>query len=155
VSSQYPDEYEELDFDVVEEHWNEYELDEGGCRLRGRLILRKIISDPAKPDFYAFDFAPVIFTVYAPLTSRGERNNPPQPAEYEMLPSYEVRIMTSNEKYNRYRIVKTDTLVKIRLIVSEVMRLKDRYDITGTPFYIMNYSYDVPQVKPKSNRLLP
>jgi hypothetical protein len=146
----YPDEFEELEFDVVEEHWNEYHLNEGNCRIRGRVILRKIISDPNNPDYLAFDFAPVIFDVYAPLSSRGERDKAPRPDEYERLPSYEVRIESSDEKYNRYRILKNDRIIKIRLLVSEVTRIKDRFDANGTPFYLMTYSYDVPQYKSSS-----
>lgn len=156
MSHKYPDEFEDLDFEIVEEHWNEYELDEGNCQLRGRVIINKIISDPNNQDLYAFEFAPVIFSVNAPLSIRGERNNQPKQEEYNTLPRYEVKIKRADEKYNRYRILKNDTIIKVRLIVSEVTRLQNRFDENGIPFYIMNYSYDIPKVKPKSkNALLP
>lgn len=131
-----PDEFEELDFEMVEEYWNEYELSDG-CRIKARTILKKILADPNNPDQYTFDMLPMIAVVYAPVANRGPKNNEPRPDEYPNLPSYEIRISRSDEKFNLYRILKTGRLVRIKVTVTMIMRLTDRFDNDGLPFYLI------------------
>lgn len=132
-SQKYPNEFDDLDFEVIEEHWNEYEL-EDGSRIRGRLILRKILSDPHDLEYCGLDLAPPIFTVHTPVSQRGQKNNVPRPEEYNELAKYEVRINRADEKYNRYRILRNGRIVKIKLEVPEINRLTDRFDNEGLPF---------------------
>jgi len=134
----YPDEFEELDFDIVEEGWNVYELSDG-VTIKCRNFLKKIIVDPNEPNKFAFDIAPIISSVFAPLVNRGEKNNPPTPQEYETLPGYEIKINTSNEPFNVYRILKNGKIVRLKLVVTKVTRIVDRFDNEGLPFYILNH----------------
>ncbi len=149
----YPSEFEDLDFEVIEEHWNEYEL-EDNSRIKIRLVLKKMIGDPHNPNHIACDFAPVIFSVYTPISYRGELNNAPKPEEYETLPSYEVRIERANEKFNRYRILKKDIIVKTKLEVPEIKRITDRFDNDGIPFYVV---YNMPHflIMDSKNKIQP
>ena len=68
-----PDDFEEMEFVVEEENWNEYELDDDS-KIKARIILKKIIRDPNNTKLYNFDINPAIFAVHAPQTKRGERN---------------------------------------------------------------------------------
>lgn len=133
---QYPEDFEELDFSIEEEHWNEYELSDGS-RIKARTLLKKIIRNPNTPEEMAFDIQPPIYVVYAPIANRGPRNNPPQEHEFNTLHSYEVRIRRPEEQWNRYRILRTGHLIRIRLMVTEIRRIADRFDATGLPFYLV------------------
>lgn len=146
----YPNEFDDLDFEVIEEHWNEYEL-EDNSRIKGRIIVKKIIGDPHDPQYYAFELSPVMFSVYSPLVNRGETDNEPSPEEYNRLSSYEVRISRADEKYNRYRILRNGRVVKIKLEVSEITRLTNRFDSHGLPFYLMSYGHSIIMNEPKNN----
>ena len=68
-----PIDFEEMEFTIENEEWNEYELKDG-VRIRGRIILNKIIRDPYNPNTFSFDFSRPIWVVSAPMASRGESN---------------------------------------------------------------------------------
>lgn len=133
-----PDEFEELDFEIINEYWNEYELSDG-ITIKARTILKKIIIDPNDPDKYSFDLHPLISAVFAPLALRGEKNNPPTPEEYATLPSYEVTPKRSDEKFNIYRILKSGHIFKLKLVITKFSRVVDRFDKDGLPFYMLNH----------------
>lgn len=134
----YPDEFEELEFQIVEEGWNSYELSDG-VTIKCRIFLKKIVVDPNNPNQFAFDIAPMISAVFAPLVNRGEKNNPPTPTEYETLPGYEMKINRNNEPFNVYRILKNGKVLRLKLVVTKITRLVDRFDKDGLPFYILNH----------------
>jgi hypothetical protein len=136
--SQLPPNFEQLDFTVEEEHWNEYELSDGS-RIKGRVILQTVRRDPNNPSRLEFMTAPPIFIPYAPVKSRGERNKAPKEGEYEKLPKYEVRIIRNDEIWNRYRVSGRDRIFMIRLTVKMIHRVRDRFTDEGLPFYLMSY----------------
>jgi hypothetical protein len=142
ISEKYPPEFDDLDFEVIEEHWNEYEL-EDNSRVRCRIILMKIIGDPHNLQYNSFELSPVMLSVYAPLANRGERNNEPRPEECNNLPSYEVRIIRADEKYNRYKILRNGRIVKIKLEVPEINRLTNRFNSQGLPFYVISFGHSI------------
>lgn len=149
----YPSEFDDLDFEIIEEHWNEYEL-EDNSRIKGRIVVTKIIGDPHDPQFYAFELSPIMLSVYAPLPNRGEINNQPNPEEYENLPSYEVRVIRADEKYNRYKILRNGKIVKIKLEAQEINRLTNRFTNQGLPFYVVSYGHSV-IVSDSKNKIQP
>jgi len=51
--SKLPDDYEEMEFTIEDEGWNEYELKDG-VRIRGRVVLQKVIRDPNNPNLFNF-----------------------------------------------------------------------------------------------------
>ena len=134
---QLPDDFEEMNFSVEEENWNEYELDDD-CRIMARIVLKKIIRDPNNPQHYNFDMIPPIYAVYCTQTKRGEGGNQPAPTEYNTLENYELKISRSDEKWNVYRILKTGQKLRIRLTITRIRRVKDRFDKDGLPFYLVD-----------------
>lgn len=136
--SQLPPNFEQLDFMVEEEHWNEYELSDGS-RIKGRVILQTVRRDPNNSTRLEFMTAPPIFVPYAPPENRGERNNAPREEEYENLPKYEVRIIRNDERWNRYGVSGRDQIFMIRLTVSMIHRVRDRFTDDGLPFYLISY----------------
>lgn len=65
-----PPDYEELEFRIEEEAWNEYELDDG-VTVKGRVFLAKIMSDPNNPKKMSFDISPPKWSVFAATQHRG------------------------------------------------------------------------------------
>jgi len=135
-SPQLPHDYEELDFKIEEEEWNEYELDDD-VRIKGRIFLGKIMRDPNDPQKMSFDLSPPKWTVYAPTHLRGTPSvellkdlNKQRTAE-----KFRVHINRSHEPWNRYRILRTGQEVKLKLSVDEILRFTNSFDNNGSPFY--------------------
>lgn len=132
-----PEEFEDMDFEILEEGWNTYELSDG-VTIKARTILKKVLADPNNPNNYGFDTLPIILTVVAPLANRGERNNAPEIEEYKTLPNYEIKINQNNEPFNSYRIMKNGKVIKIKLVITKISRVIDRFDKDGLPLYLVN-----------------
>ena len=126
-----PIDFEEMEFTIENEEWNEYELKDG-ARIRGRIILSKIIRDPYNPNTFSFDFSRPIWVVSAPTALRGESN---WNGVKNDSSKFEVHVNRNHEPWNVYRIVKTDQKVKVKLTATEVNRLADKYDKRGLPVY--------------------
>lgn len=152
--SQLPPNFEQLDFTVEEEHWNEYELSDGS-RIKGRVILQTVRRNPNDPSGLEFRTVPPIFVPYAPVESRGEMNNEPRPEEYEKLPREEVKIIRNDEKWNRYRVAGIDRIFMLRLSVGTIYRVTNRYTNDGLPFYLFSYTHNLPMISLNHNYLKP
>jgi len=126
-----PRDFEEMEFTIEDEDWNEYELKDG-TRIRGRIILKKIIRDPYNPNVFSFDFSQPIWVVFAPTAMRGEPNLDRLKKDSE---KFEVHVNRNHEPWNIYRIVKTDQKLKVKLTATEVNRLVDKFDKNGLPVY--------------------
>lgn len=126
-----PIDFEEMEFTIENEEWNEYELKDG-VRIRGRIILNKIIRDPYNPNTFSFDFAKPIWAVFAPISSRGEPNLEGLKKDSS---KFEVHVDRNHEPWNVYRIVKTDQKIKVKLAATEVSRWAEKFDKRGLPVY--------------------
>lgn len=127
---------EELEFEPIEEKWNEYEiLDENVyVRLRGRVILLKLFRNPSGKGGYSMKLHK-LFVVSSPR--KGTPMKPPTPAEIKTMEKYPVEILSSREPWNIYRIVRTGEVIRIKLIVTDIYRLKGYYDMDGEPYYVI------------------
>jgi len=141
-----PIDFEEMEFTIENEEWNEYELKDG-VKIRGRIILNKIIRDPYNPNTFSFDFAKPIFAVFAPTALRGETNL--EGLGKDSSKKFEVHVNRNHEPWNVYRIVKTDQKLKIKLTAREVNRWADKYDKNGLPVYDIpnKVTFDISQKK--------
>jgi hypothetical protein len=128
-----PPDYEELEFTIEDERWNEYELADG-CRIKGRVFLAKLIRDPNNPNNMSIEQSIPVWIVYAPPHMRGEPSKY-NPQELQNIPKYPVRINTSNEPWNVYRITRTGQKIKIKLEIDEVYRYTDLFDARRLPIY--------------------
>jgi hypothetical protein len=140
-----PIDFEEMEFTIENEEWNEYELKDG-ARIRGRIILSKIIRDPYNPNTFSFDFSKPVWVVSAPIALRGESN---WNGVEKDASKFEVHVDINHEPWNVYRIVKTDQKVKIKLTATEVNRWADKYDKKGLPVYDVpnQVSFNISQKK--------
>ncbi|MEK0354113.1 MAG: hypothetical protein QQN58_06635, partial [Nitrosopumilus sp.] len=99
-----PIDFEEMEFIIENEEWNEYELKDGAS-IRGRIILNKIIRDPYNPNMFSFDFSKPVWVVSARTALRGETNLDGLKKDSS---KFEVHVNRNHEPWNVYRIVKTD-----------------------------------------------
>ncbi len=131
-----PEDYEEMDFKVEEEDWNEYEL-EDGVTVKGRIFLAKIIRDPNDPKKMNFDITPPKWAVFAPPPLRGKPSLEliKDTTKQQSHKKYKVHINKNHEPWNVYRILRTAQEVKIKLTIDEVNRFDNAFDQSGCPFY--------------------
>ena len=127
-----PIDFEEMEFTIENEEWNEIELKDG-ARIRGRVILNKIIRDPYNQNTFSFDFSKPVWVVSAPIAMRGDTNW--DKSGRDSSEKFEVHVNRNHEPWNVYRIVKTDQKVKVKLTATEVNRWADKYDKRGLPVY--------------------
>lgn len=126
----------EVEFEPVEERWNEYEILDQNMyvRLRARIILLKLLQTLGPKPQYQMKFQK-IFVVSSPRT--GPPMNPPPPPQLQKLEKYPVEIISSREPWNVYRIMETGNIIRVKLIVTDIYRVKDLYDPEGQPYYII------------------
>lgn len=134
--NQLPVDYEEMEFKVEEEDWNEYEL-EDDVRIKGRILLAKLMRDPNDPKKMSFDITPPKWAVFAPPHLRGKPSLVliKDPVKQKSHKKYKVHIDKNHEPWNIYRILRTGQEVKIKLTVDEIIRFDNAFDQNGSPFY--------------------
>ncbi len=147
--SKLPSDFEELDFEIINEYWNVYELSDG-VRIKSRIVLKKLVIDPNDPKNYSIDVVPAISSVWAPVALRGERGNPPNQTEYSSMPTYEAQITNNHEPFNVYRILKNGDILKLKLVTTKISRAVDKFDKDGLPFYLLNHGPMIVIEKSKS-----
>jgi len=128
--------FEVMDFEMLEEPWNDYEFSDG-TRMKGRLILTRIQRDNRT--------APMNFTIQNLLviTTDTLHRGPPSPLTPQEISGQipvqrmAIRVERSDEHWNRYLIRNTRQYVRARMIVSDVYRVVNRFDQFGEPAYIV------------------
>jgi hypothetical protein len=128
------DDYSLLDFKVVREHWDVYELNDG-TRLKNRVILtgvkkskpgmgskgQKDNNNNNQSNEYEFDFQSLQSFIFSGK-SRGERhNNLYQKEELEASYTKDMPYSTVSEKWNEY-VLSDDTKVKLKSTINEIKK---------------------------------
>jgi hypothetical protein len=133
-----PLDFEDLEFETIEESWNEYDLP-NQTRVRGKFVALRIFKDKRNPDPNALGLSGQnLFVVTAPIEQRGPASIPLTLEELQRTDYPRINPITSNEKWNRYRISKSGIVIKVRLVLNEVYRIQGKYDNDGMPMYIFN-----------------
>lgn len=136
-----------LEFKIIKEQWNEYELKDG-TKIRGRIFLTRISENKntprpqnLKPGEQVVDYQFQIqnhFEVFTPKNLLGIPTLP-LPAVNEISESMKelVESLTYNEPWNTYEIIKNGTIIKVKLVVNDIYKVKDKYDALGNPYYLL------------------
>lgn len=139
-----PEEFDDLEFRVVEEHWNDYEMSDG-FRMIARPVLIKVMRprsprpQPPQPQRQLGIATQDLFIV----TAAGGPRGPPSPLRPEEISGQvpvdrvPLRIERSNERWNIYEVPGTGDLIRIRLMVTDVFRVPNRFDRFGYPALII------------------
>lgn len=128
--------YEEMEFKVEREDWNEYELNTG-ARIKVRILLSQILRDPNNPKNMSFGTSSPIWAIYAPEHLRGIPSTDilSDPTKRAAQSKYKVLVEKNHEPWNVYKILRTGQELKLKLTVDDVYQFKDVYDGKGSPLY--------------------
>ena len=127
--------FEDLEFDVISEDWNEYELT-GHTKARGKIVVTRFVRSKNHPDPNAINMASQnMFVITAPPEQRGVPS-PLNPQEIKTPDGTPIDILSSNEKWNKYRLKKSGGIVKVKMVVHDAFRIPGRFDNDGMPAYI-------------------
>lgn len=126
----------DLDFKILKEGWNAYDLSDGGS-LKVRFVLLKVIRtkefNPEGEPIYAFASQNFL----APRTPKklmGPPSRPPPTKEQiDTSDKIEVDFKAKEENWNEYR-VDDGARLRIKLVVTKVERT-DFFDQLGYPIY--------------------
>jgi hypothetical protein len=140
-------------FDVIEENWNEYEL-EDGTNLWSRLILTRVMRPKQgfKPGEYGLSFN-TVSTITAPADKRNKPGPPLTPDEISVKPDdvssgskIPVKVISSSEQWNVYRVRDDGDMFRTKMLVTEVYRVRDRFDQFGEPAHVIAFGQVVAPV---------
>ena len=71
-----PKDFENLEFESIDEKWNEYEP-QNGTKVRGRILVTRFFKDPRNPDPNMYSLSSKnIFVVDAPVLQRNDPSPP-------------------------------------------------------------------------------
>jgi hypothetical protein len=145
----------ELDFEVVKEPWNKYNLIDGS-NLKMKYILLKVkrtIPEKGKPS-YAIKSQNIVEAYNVPENLRG----PPAkvalpPEELKSAKKQEIGFSTLFEEWGEY-LVEDGTRIRAKLTMVEVFRT-ERTNPDGEPIYIVNNGVTINIRVPKNLLPLP
>ncbi len=132
-----------LDFEVVKEPWNRYELAEGSI-LKTRLVLTKVTKDEqdTRVNAYSFDFQNIAVVL------TGERGQPSSKSfsqeEIRAATAKEIQHQTISEEPNEYS-VNDGAHIRIKSSVYRVTKTS-LFDKSGKPIYWIDFN-QIPQIK--------
>jgi hypothetical protein len=152
--------FEDLEFEVEKEVWNEYEVEDGNYRvtLKMRSILIKVLQprimqpsalpligvpkdalpsqDAHKKDLQ-LSFQNIVVISNCPTELMGTPT-PPNSQDVNQLKTEEVNFTTFKEDWNTYMVSPpTGQKLKIKLIVTTVRKIQGAYDQFGYPMYLV------------------
>lgn len=146
-----------LEFNIKKEQWNEYELKDG-TKIKARIFLtrmdenKNIQHESSASKGVTGQYSISVqnnFQVFALPHKKGNPTLPlPNVNEIKEDQKEEAEILTSSEPWNIYEILKNGMIVRIKLVLSDVFRVKDCYDQFGEPYFIIKsgpvFDYKIP-----------
>lgn len=140
------EDHEELGVEIVEERWNSYDLADGG-HLRTRPILLKVFwpkglerIDPETQVNIRISFQQVTVPLI-PKELEGKPTLPlPPTSEALKMDRENVKILRNEENWNIYELPGGRGRVKVKMAVSDVVKVKGKYDENGCPLYLVGSS---------------
>lgn len=165
--------FEEVNFEIEKEIWNVYELEDGKHRvtLRMRAILTKLlrprfiepeipfigvpkdafgVPQGARKDEFQMSFQNIVVVSSCPSELMGQPT--PPPIDLSKVPTEEVSFIPFFEDWNVYKIADGELKLKIKLVVSSVNKAKGVYDQFGYPIYLVQSTYAIVPVPPKTKK---
>lgn len=138
----------ELDYDVIREPWNRYEL-EDGSHLKIRYILIGLTrkEESGGKGGYGIKGQNIVDLHRVPISMKG----PPADRQYnpeELMPNIindDVRYSTLNEEWNEY-VAEDGAKIKVKITLVSVAKT-NKFNMEGDPIYITKTAV-LPQIMP-------
>lgn len=125
-----------VQFEPMEEHWNEYNFSDG-TMVKFRTLVTRIAKKRDSPaGQFDISFNNIIM-VNAPSQERGQPSPPIMPQDFESLDKFEVKPITNAEHWNVYRLVSTDDILKVKYVANAFYKAKNKFDQFGEPMYFV------------------
>ena len=141
-----------LDFDVVKEHWNKYQLADN-CLLKIKIVMTNVVKEPTKSkddkQNYTFDAQNITVALTSERGSPDSRNYSPK----ELLDSVvkdDMRFTTVAQDWNEY-VVDDGARIRIQPILLKVSKTS-KFNGKGVPIYTTDINLNV-QIKPPGSGL--
>jgi hypothetical protein len=166
--------FEEVEFEVEKEVWNIYELEDGNERvtLKMRCILTKIIkprimqnempliglppeTQPPKrvqQQDLNMSFQNLLVVSNCPPNLMGTPSPPMLPNELQQLPTEEIQFTPFYEDWNVYTLQPSGQKIKIKLVVSSVVKVPGQFEQFGYPLYLVQSTNAVAPVLPSQKK---
>jgi hypothetical protein len=137
----FTDQFQEIDFEILREPWNKYELDDGSY-IKARYILmkyRKTEPDAQGKSKYQAEFQTLTVVYNVPKDLKGTPNVEQfSPERIQQNIEKEVGYKTIEEEWNEY-IADDGTKIRVKNTVTRVSRTKLN-DARGNPIYWVEHS---------------
>ena len=138
-----------LDFDVVREPWNKYELQDGSI-LKIKVVLTKVIKRVVGQDLtYDFETQNIIVTlVLDDLKGQPDtKSYSLQELQTAIVKDY-IRYNTISEEWNEY-VTDDGTRIRIKATLTSVARTS-KYNKNGEPIYLVEVGAMAQVIPPRS-----
>ncbi len=151
--------YQFFDFEVVKEEWNEYSLNDG-ARIKIKFAVTRIIRrNTTPPNTYEITGNAQLVVITDP-NHRGEPAllTPEEQREFATggpANKIPVNVLTHSEVWNQYHLIRTDEVLRVKLILVDVYRLPDKYDDIGEPMYYITTGNVVAPLPLRGGRITP
>ena len=125
--------YEYLDFDIVEEGWNEYKIQDG-TQLHIKFVMIKILRKKISGG-WDFKFNSYNVTGIHSSTIREPAKNKYLPKELsDSIIELDMEYKTIGEVWNKYLIKKDKSQIWVKIAITNIQKA-DKYDEYGDPIY--------------------
>ena len=125
--------YEYVKFDVLDEDWNEYEI-EDGTKLRIKFVMIKILRKKTPMGFdFRFNSNNIIDTYSPKINEPSEKPYSPQ----ELIDSIinpDIKFRQIKEVWNKYLIKSDKYEIMVKIVVTNIQKT-NKFDAFGDPFY--------------------
>jgi hypothetical protein len=126
--------FENLDFEVLKEDWNEYEI-ENGDKLKVKFVMVKIVRKKI-PGGYNFGFnSNNVIGIFSPKIR--DPGKPYSPDEiFKSIVNSDMKWKPIKEAWNKYLIKKDKSIVEVKIVITEIDKT-DKIDEYGDPHYLI------------------
>jgi hypothetical protein len=123
-----------LDFDVIREPWNKYEITSDGAFLKTKIVITKIRKKQTGENKweYNFDMQPILVILSDEKGTPDAKNYSQEELQAAVVKD-DLRYTTVSEEWNEY-VVDDGARLRIKSTVSRVGKTS-LFDNTGTPQY--------------------
>ncbi len=132
-----PIEPEFVDFDVIKEDWNLYEIEEDKTIIKARLVLIKIVRedvDDVGNPIYSINTQNIFGVIPPKPLMRESSNRKYSPQEIvDSIVEEDLKLETIKEDWNEYKL-KDGTRLSVKLVVTMVDKTS-LFDQKGEPIY--------------------
>lgn len=127
--------YENLDFEVLKEDWNEYEIEDGN-QLRVKFVMVKIIRKKIVGGYdFRFSTNNVVGFFSKKIREPADRKYTPEEI-FSSIIKTNMECKPIKEVWNKYLIKKDKSTIEVKIVITDIQK-SDKIDDFGDPNYLV------------------